>query len=132
MKIQRKMATWSRGAIPALKNHQNHGWNRVKRYLEPGQVPITNSGTSSGPTWFVPGNYNIIVECYPYVSEFYIDNWCSNYINLFGKRALTGYTWLPYGISKGFSIRGITISYLYMNAPLNFFNELSMSERQLK
>ena len=30
---------------------------------------------------------------------------------------------------KGFSNRDITISYLYMNAPLNFFNELSMSKR---
>ena len=27
---------------------------------------------------------------------------------------------------KGFSNRDITISYLYMNTPLNFFNELSM------
>ena len=32
-------------------------------------------------------------------------------------------------IYKGFSNRDITISYLYMNAPLNFFNELSMSKR---
>ena len=31
--------------------------------------------------------------------------------------------------NKGFSNRNITISYLYMNAPLNFFNELSMSKR---
>ena len=30
---------------------------------------------------------------------------------------------------KGFSNRDITISYLYMNTPLNFFNELSMSKR---
>ena len=30
---------------------------------------------------------------------------------------------------KGFSNRDITISYLYTNAPLNFFNELSMSKR---
>ena len=30
---------------------------------------------------------------------------------------------------KGFSNRDITISYLYMNLPLNFFNELSMSKR---
>ena len=30
---------------------------------------------------------------------------------------------------KGFSNRDIAISYLYMNAPLNFFNELSMSKR---
>ena len=29
---------------------------------------------------------------------------------------------------KGFSNRGITISYLYMNASLNIFNELSMSK----
>ena len=32
-------------------------------------------------------------------------------------------------LSKGFFNRDITISYLYMNAPLNFFNELSMSKR---
>ena len=31
--------------------------------------------------------------------------------------------------TKGFSNREITISYLYMNAPLNFFNELPMSKR---
>ena len=31
--------------------------------------------------------------------------------------------------NKGFPNRDITISYLYMNAPLNFFNELSMSKR---
>ena len=30
---------------------------------------------------------------------------------------------------KGFSNKDITISYFYMNAPLNFFNELSMSKR---
>ena len=30
---------------------------------------------------------------------------------------------------KEFSNRDITISYLYMNAPLNIFNELSMSKR---
>ena len=30
---------------------------------------------------------------------------------------------------KGFPYRDITISYLYMNAPLNFYNELSMSKR---
>ena len=33
---------------------------------------------------------------------------------------------------KGSSNRDITISYPYMNAPLNVFNELSMSKRQLK
>ena len=32
-------------------------------------------------------------------------------------------------LNKGFSNRDITISYLYMNAPLNVFNELSMSKR---
>ena len=31
--------------------------------------------------------------------------------------------------NKGFSNTDITISYLYMNAPLNFFNELSMTKR---
>ena len=35
-------------------------------------------------------------------------------------------------IYKGFSNRDITISYLYMNAPLNFFNEISMSKHYLK
>ena len=30
---------------------------------------------------------------------------------------------------KGFFNRDITIPYLYMNAPLNFFTELSMSKR---
>ena len=34
-----------------------------------------------------------------------------------------------YSDDEGFSNRVITISYLYMNAPLNFFNELSMSKR---
>ena len=33
---------------------------------------------------------------------------------------------------KGVSNRDITISYLYMNAPLNFLNELSISKRYLK
>ena len=32
-------------------------------------------------------------------------------------------------VSKGFSNREVTVSYLYMNAPLKFFNELSMSKR---
>ena len=31
-----------------------------------------------------------------------------------------------FNYNKGFSNRDITISYLYKNAPLNFFNELSM------
>ena len=45
------------------------------------------------------GNYNIIVECFPGVIEFYMGNQYSYYIILIGKRELTGYTWLPSEIS---------------------------------
>ena len=49
-------------------------------------------------------------------------NWRDGLVKRLGLRSLQD-------DGKGFSNRDITISYLYMNAPLNFFNELSMSKR---
>ena len=43
--------------------------------------------------------YNIIVECYPDPSEFYMGSWYSNYIILIGKWDLTGFTRIPSGTS---------------------------------
>ena len=50
------------------------------------------------------------------------------YISLKDIRIIRIKALLRTSITKGFSSRDITISYRYMNAPLNFFNELSMSK----
>ena len=84
-------------SISLLKNQTK--LNQVKRHLEPEHVSIISSGTLPRLTWDLPGNYNIIVECYPGVSELYMGNGYRNYIILIGKRDLTGYTWLRFEIS---------------------------------
>ena len=55
-------------------------------------------------------------------------SWLLSPASIVARRVITLMMRLGTYYSKGFSNRDITISYLYMNAPLNFFNELSMSK----
>ena len=52
----------------------------IAKEAKPPVIDLKNN--SKKPNWVLPENYNIIVECYPGVSEFYMGNWYSNYIIL--------------------------------------------------